>query len=40
MASLLWTFEEEKWNTNNVILCLAELQNFWYKLLMLTKIIK
>ena len=40
MASLLWTFEEEKCNTSNIILCPAELPNFWHKLLMLTKIIK
>ena len=36
MASFLWTFEDEKCNTSNVILCPAELPNFWYKLLMLT----
>ena len=40
MASVLWTYEDEKSNTSNVILCPAERSNFWYKLLMLTKIIK
>ena len=40
MASLLWTYEDGKSNTSNVILCPAELSNFWYKLLMLAKIIK
>ena len=40
MASLLWTHQAEKLNTSNVILCPAELSNFWYKLFMLTKIIK
>ena len=40
MTSLLWTFEEEKSNTSNVLLCPAELPNFWYKILMTTKIIE
>ena len=40
MASLLWTHQAEKFNNSNVILCQAELSNFWYKLLMLTEIIK
>ena len=40
MANLLWTYEDEESNTSNVISCPAELSNFLYKLLMLTKIIK
>ena len=38
MASLLWTYQAEKFNTSSVILCQADLSNFWYKLL--TEIIK
>ena len=40
MASLLWTYEDEKLNTTTVILCPPKLSNFWQKLLMLSKIIK
>ena len=40
MASLLWTHEDENFNISNVILSPAELFDVWYKLLMLTKIIK
>ena len=40
MASLLWTHQAEKFNISNVILCPAELSNLWYKLLMVTEIIK
>ena len=40
MASFFWTHQAEKFNASNVILCLAELSNFSYKLLMLTEIIK
>ena len=36
MVNLLWTFEDEKCNTSNVILFPAEFPHFWYKLLMLT----
>ena len=35
-----WTYEDEKFNTSRVILCSAELSNFLYKLLTLTKINK
>ena len=37
IAIVLWTYEDEKFNTSDVILCPVELSNFRYKLLMLKK---